>query len=292
MKRAIGGKGLTSHIIGVSDPEPPITDPNYPRWQQRDHCTFNWIINNIESDLVNEVSQYAIAKDLWEGLAITYGSGRDPFQVYDLHRQSMTIRQGAMTLEVLWQKIQDLWISIDARDPIDHPTSIEKDNQKTQRMRVYQFLTALDERYEAVKKEIINKEPLLTPREAYAMNPPTSRHRHLPGTQPRIAKERKTRINCSVTTAEEENILTKRVFSSTVIQSAAVAAFGDRAAYAGGTAGNVGTQATENSGGNQTGGGREEGKAVAAVSAARVQQRGDESWSEGYPNRNDSWAWH
>lgn len=101
MKRAIAGKGLSSHINGVTDP-PPTNDPGYARWEQRDNCCFNWIINNIEANLVNEVSQYATARDLWEGLAITYGSGTDPFQISNLHRQAYNMKQGGMSLESLW----------------------------------------------------------------------------------------------------------------------------------------------------------------------------------------------
>ena len=85
MDRAIGGRGLTSHIDGVSVP-PSRTDPTYQQWQQRDHYIFTWIINNMAVNLVNEVSQYTTSNELWDGLAITYGSGADPVQVYDLHR--------------------------------------------------------------------------------------------------------------------------------------------------------------------------------------------------------------
>ncbi|XP_042023137.1 uncharacterized protein LOC121770479 [Salvia splendens] len=132
MERAIGGGGLISHIYGVSDP-PSSDDPGYSKWQQRDHCCFNWIINNLETSLVNEVSQYKTAKDLWEGLAITYGSGADPFQVHDLHRQAISMKQGHLTLEALWNRFQDLWIKIDARDPnpMESPKSIDKYNKHT-----------------------------------------------------------------------------------------------------------------------------------------------------------------
>ena len=78
MKRVIGEKGLSSHINGVTDP-PSTSDTGYAKWEQWDNCCFNWIINNIEANLVNEVSQYATARDLWKGLTITYGSGTDPF---------------------------------------------------------------------------------------------------------------------------------------------------------------------------------------------------------------------
>ncbi|XP_042051336.1 uncharacterized protein LOC121796581 [Salvia splendens] len=170
MERAIGGKGLISHITGGSEP-PPTNDPGYAIWQQRDHCCFNWIISNIESSLRNEVSQYKTARDLWKGLAITYGSGADPFQVHDLHRQAMAIKQEDMSLESLWNKFQDLWISIDARDPnpMESPKSIDKYNKHTQRHQLYQFIWALDDKYDKIRREILNTDPLPSVRKAYGM---------------------------------------------------------------------------------------------------------------------------
>ena len=81
------------------------------------------------------------------------------------------MKQGNLSLEALWVKFQDLWISIDARDPnpMDTPSTIEKYNKNTQRHRLYQFLWALDEKYDAVKRELLNKEPLPTMREAYGV---------------------------------------------------------------------------------------------------------------------------
>lgn len=81
------------------------------------------------------------------------------------------MKQGNLSLEALWVKFQDLWILINARDPnpMDTPNTIEKYNKNTQRHRLYQFLWALDEKYDAVKRELLNKEPLPTVREAYGV---------------------------------------------------------------------------------------------------------------------------
>ncbi|XP_042059573.1 uncharacterized protein LOC121804074 [Salvia splendens] len=161
MGRAIGGKSLTSHITGVSDPPSP-TDPIYPKWQQRDHCCFNWIINNIDPSLVNQVSQYEATKDLWEGLAITYESGADPFQVSDLHRQAYGMKQGGMTLEALCNKFQDLWLSIDSRDPnpMDTPSSIKNTTQSFKGTESTSFygLSTIDVRtaYGIIRREAVN----------------------------------------------------------------------------------------------------------------------------------------
>ncbi|XP_047953735.1 uncharacterized protein LOC125199900 [Salvia hispanica] len=292
MRRAIWGKGLASHINGVTDPPPP-TDPDYNRWQQRDDCCFNWIINNIDASLVNEVSQYETAYDLWESLATTYGSGADQFQISDLHRQTYSLKQGNLSLENLWQKFQDLWISIDTRDPnpMDTPSSIEKYNQHTQRHRLYQFLWALDDnRYDKIKREILNMDPIPTARKAYGLVRRESVNEKLLNPEPKesgigvglAAFDRNRTQNYQQTPncfhihgfpEWWEEMKKNRQLRSTNRNSgggrASAAVAVDRATYTDKPAGGVGPSAT-GGGENRT----EEKSAIASVSMARV-------WSEG-----------
>ncbi|XP_076892906.1 uncharacterized protein LOC143544773 [Bidens hawaiensis] len=137
MKKAIGGRGRGSHITG--EPAPPSkTDKTYTRWEQDDQCVFTWIIQNLESNLVNNVTQYPTAKALWDGLATTYRSGTDSLQVFDLHKRANSLRQGSDTLEDLWNKLQNIWMSIDRRDPnpMKDPEDIQIYNKKTQEQRL------------------------------------------------------------------------------------------------------------------------------------------------------------
>ncbi|KAJ0845341.1 hypothetical protein HanRHA438_Chr15g0712531 [Helianthus annuus] len=169
MKKAIGGRGRSSHITG--DPKPPSkTDTDYSRWEQDDQCVFTWIIQNLESNLVNNVSQYPTAKALWDGLETTYGFGTDSLQVFDLHKRANSLRQGSDTLEDLWNKLQSIWMSIDRRDPnpMKDLEDIQIYNKKTQEQRLYQLLTALDDKMEPVKRDILKKDPLPKVEMAYA----------------------------------------------------------------------------------------------------------------------------
>lgn len=38
---------------------------------------FTWLVQNIEPNLVNNVSKYPMAKALWYGLAVAYDIGTD-----------------------------------------------------------------------------------------------------------------------------------------------------------------------------------------------------------------------
>lgn len=153
MKIAIGGRGKGSHITGVPSPPAP-TEPSYQNWEQSDQLVFTWLIDNIDDSLVNNVSKYSTAKALWDGLAITYGSGSDPLQIFDLHKQCYTIKQGNRTLEALWNQFQGLWMTIDSMDPnpMESPTDIATYTKKVQEQRLYQLLLAVDEKFCRHKK--------------------------------------------------------------------------------------------------------------------------------------------
>lgn len=151
MKKAVGGRGQGHHLTGT----PPLaTYPNYTQWETNDQCVFTWLIQNIEPNLVNNVSQYPTAKALWEGLAVTYGTGSDSLQVFDLHKRANSIKQGGGTLEDLWNRLQSVWMEIDRRDPnpMKDPDDITVYNNKIQEQRLFQLLMAVEERFEIVKR--------------------------------------------------------------------------------------------------------------------------------------------
>ncbi|KAH6764702.1 hypothetical protein C2S51_015951 [Perilla frutescens var. frutescens] len=191
IKKAIGGRGKASYITG-SPPAPSPTDSLYPRWEQEDQCVFTWLVQNIEPHLINSVSKHSTSKAVWDSLALTYGSGTDSLQVYDLHRKSNTMKQEGRTLEEIWAHLQEVWMSIDRREPnpMECKTDIDMHNQIIQNQRVYQFLMALDEKYEPIKKEILKREPLPLVEIAYSMvRRETARDRIL---RPAISDEKGT----------------------------------------------------------------------------------------------------
>jgi len=48
---------------------------------------------------MNNVSEFQSAKELWDALAVTYGSGGDALQIYDMHNQASRQIQGDRPLE-------------------------------------------------------------------------------------------------------------------------------------------------------------------------------------------------
>ena len=170
MKAAISGRGLISHITGVPTP-PARTDQTFERWQQADHCVFTWLIQNVEQKLVSRLTQYPTAKEIWTSLEVTYASGGDKIQVYDLYAKAITLKQKEESLEDIWTTLNDLWISIDRRQPnrMKYAEDIEIYHTEKQEQRLFQLLVALNGKYENIKKEILRVEPLPSVENAYAM---------------------------------------------------------------------------------------------------------------------------
>lgn len=138
-------------------------------WEQMDNSVFTWIIQTIEPALVVNVTRYPTAKALWDGLALTYGSGTDSLRTYDLHRRASLVRQGGGSIESCWNRLQDLWTTIHANEPnpMQCAADINIHNKKIEALRLYQFLTAIDEKFNIEKNDLLKKDPLPTLEVAY-----------------------------------------------------------------------------------------------------------------------------
>ncbi|KAJ0871356.1 hypothetical protein HanRHA438_Chr11g0511391 [Helianthus annuus] len=114
---AIGGrsKNLLKHLI--SNP-PDRNHETYNQWEQDDLVVFSWlIIQNIEPTLAGNLTEFPIAKSLWDALVVTYSSGRDKLQTFNLHVKANDIKQNNPSLEELWITFQGVWGEIDRIDP-------------------------------------------------------------------------------------------------------------------------------------------------------------------------------
>nr|GFA98668.1 putative Gag-polypeptide of LTR copia-type [Tanacetum cinerariifolium] len=81
---AIGrkSKALLSHL--TSDPSSQDNE-SYEKWEQEDLIVFSWLIQNIEPTIAGNLTEYPTVKMLWDALVVTYSSGRDKLQTFNLH---------------------------------------------------------------------------------------------------------------------------------------------------------------------------------------------------------------
>ena len=90
-------------------------------------------------------------------MEVTYASGGDKIQVYDLYMKAITLNQKEESLEDLWNALNDIWISIDRRhpNPMKYAEDVDIYNTEKQEKRLFQLLVALNSKYEGIKREIL-----------------------------------------------------------------------------------------------------------------------------------------
>nr|GEV48710.1 putative Gag-polypeptide of LTR copia-type [Tanacetum cinerariifolium] len=103
---AIGGKSkiLLNHL--TKTPPEQLTKRNYEAWEQEDLIVFSWLIQNIEPNIAGNLTEYPTAKALWDALVVTYSSGKDKLQTFNLHVKANELKQGDKSLEVFWIALQ------------------------------------------------------------------------------------------------------------------------------------------------------------------------------------------
>nr|GEV62677.1 putative Gag-polypeptide of LTR copia-type [Tanacetum cinerariifolium] len=149
---AIGGrsKTLLSHL--TKNP-PEQTNENYETWEQEDLIVFSWLIQNIEPVIAGNLTEYSTTKELWDALVITYSSGKDKLQTFNLHVKANELKQSDKSLEDFWIALHGVWGEIDRTDP--NPMKCPEDIKTYAKIRfdqkLFQFLNGLDQKFEPIK---------------------------------------------------------------------------------------------------------------------------------------------
>ena len=100
-----------------------------------------------------------------------YGGTNDGLQNFDLMVKANKIQQGGDPIEVYYSKLIGIWKEIDKRSPnlMNSPEDKTTYNRIIQQNRLYQFLAGVDETLDKDRRDILNREPLPTPEEAFAI---------------------------------------------------------------------------------------------------------------------------
>ncbi|CAH1453527.1 unnamed protein product [Lactuca virosa] len=163
---AIGGKSKTllNHLTQNSP------EPSDDQWEQDDLIVFSWHIQNIEPVLASNLTEFPTAKTVWDALTVTYSSGKDKLQTFDLHVKANEFKQNGVPLEEFWIVMQGIWGEIERRDPnpMTYSTDIATYNKVRSENKLFQFLNALDRKYDSLKREILRWDPLPSAEAAYA----------------------------------------------------------------------------------------------------------------------------
>ncbi|XP_076926353.1 uncharacterized protein LOC143589490 [Bidens hawaiensis] len=160
-----------------------IKDEKYEQWEQEDLVVFSWLIQNIEPSLASNLTEFPTVKTLWDALVVTYSSGKDKLQTFELHVKANEFKQNGIPLEDFWIVMQGIWGEIERRDPSPMTCAVDITTYNNIRAekKLFQFLNALDQQFDPIKREILRWDKLPTAEEAYAAVRKQTAHRNILG---------------------------------------------------------------------------------------------------------------
>ena len=94
------------------------------------------------------------------------------------------MKQNDDSLENLWIALQGIWGEIERIDPntMKYPDDIKVYTKIRSEQKLFQFLNALNRKYDPIKREILRLDPLLSAEEAYAAVRTEEAHQNILGT--------------------------------------------------------------------------------------------------------------
>ncbi|KAJ0939340.1 hypothetical protein HanRHA438_Chr02g0059991 [Helianthus annuus] len=313
MRVAIGGKSK-AFLNHLTQKPPELTDENYDQWEQDDLVIFSWLIQNIEPAIASNLTEFPTAKTLWDALMVTYSSGKDKLQTFDLHVKANEFKQNGVPLEEFWIVMQGIWGEIERRDPnpMTCPTDITAYNKIRSENKLFQFLNALDRKYDPIKREILRWDPLPSAEAAYAAVRKETAHQNIFGSLQQgvasglssdglglVSKGRRSdqKFNPSSSRIDKTKLKCEHCGMMKHTKEQCFKLVGYPEWWADGhkkgkAAAAEGSQVTTSGGGSRGGGdqaGKDEG-GTAFLAAVEGMEKGEAD--TGHQDGNDHWAWY
>jgi hypothetical protein len=103
----VRGREQMRHLTGDPAP-PPVTDPEFHKWEVNDVIVKRWLINSLEPRLRSKYIRHPTTRDAWKALSTTYYDGSDEAQIFDLNMKVTQIKQEGRTVEEFYDELQDV----------------------------------------------------------------------------------------------------------------------------------------------------------------------------------------
>lgn len=77
-------------------------------WECNNGIIASWILNSISEDIVASIVDNGSVKEVWDELP-NHVKQENGTQIYQLHKELVTTRQGTQSIEVYYTKLKTIW---------------------------------------------------------------------------------------------------------------------------------------------------------------------------------------
>ncbi|XP_074374270.1 uncharacterized protein LOC141714664 [Apium graveolens] len=186
MMLMLSAKNKLSFVNGTVVVPVPSTD-EYKAWERCNDLVISWILFNLDETIAHSVLFLKTARDIWKDLEDRFGYASIT-QIYSLEQTLSELTQGQQSVSEFYTKMKTLWDSIDDTQPLPVcvcPTTActcnltGKIHQMQQTQRVLQFLMKLNDRFSAVRANILMMNPLPSLTQAYRIVAQEETHKEI-----------------------------------------------------------------------------------------------------------------
>lgn len=149
---ALGGKAKLGFINGkIASPD--VHDKSYANWLCKDQLVMCWILNSMESNVVEIFSFFESAKDLWKAVKEMYGHQNNAVRVFQLQKEIAELSQHKKTFTEHLGKLKSLWNELALYRPYTTEAAILL--KRAEEDKIFQLLVSLDPKYEDLRSHIL-----------------------------------------------------------------------------------------------------------------------------------------
>ncbi|XP_022852745.1 uncharacterized protein LOC111374322 [Olea europaea var. sylvestris] len=185
MTNALQAKSKFGFVDGsVKRPTSGLSEE--PAWIKCNSMVISRIFNSLYPSLHDSVAYFVTAQEMWNDLEERFSQGNAP-RIHQLKTEMMNTLQQGMTVSVYYTKLKAIWDELSTYSQILPCTcgsakalTVEREKECTcgsvkaltverEKEKVHQFLMGLNEKYNTVRSQILNTDPLPSLSRTYAL---------------------------------------------------------------------------------------------------------------------------
>ncbi|XP_074573498.1 uncharacterized protein LOC141829923 [Curcuma longa] len=169
MRMRIGARGKIGYLTGTKS-KPLMNTPEYEVWVTDNERVKSWLIDSMETSLMNRYIRLSTAKDIWEAVEKTFYDGSDETRIFELNKKCFEAKQNGRPIPTYYNELVAMFQEIDQRitSQNNDVATVVHETSMMSRLRVHMFLSGLDSEYDQVRGEILRKEPKFSLEQSYA----------------------------------------------------------------------------------------------------------------------------
>ncbi|XP_031250610.1 uncharacterized protein LOC116108508 [Pistacia vera] len=169
MTNALQAKNKFGFVDGsVKRPSPGSIEE--PAWIKCNSMVISWIFNSLHPTLHNSAAYFIMTQEMWKDLEERFSQDNAP-RNYQMKTEMVNTLQQGMSVLAYYTKLKGIWDELNTYSQIPMCTcgsaqafAVEREKEK-----VHQFLMGLNEKYNTVRSQILNIEPLLSLSRVYGL---------------------------------------------------------------------------------------------------------------------------